>query len=204
MESKSKDQIVELTLPNKYHRLLKKYPHLKPSIQVRLIKKTNRKGKTQIFCTSLIDQETYSRNSLINLYKQRWGIEEAYKLIKCRLEVADFSGLTRWAIEQDFFAKTFMISLMNIICHEIKVQKPKKNTGNKNETKRIPIINRTYALAHLKPILRNLSFSLNELDRWIINFKDRISKHIEYSRRNQANIRKSKPLIKYAMAYKSV
>ena len=104
------EQIVYFQLPAKLKYLLAKYPHLSSTIQVRLIKKTNRKGKAQVFCTSLIDKKTYSRKSIINLYKQRWGIEEAYKLIKSHLEVAEISGLTAWAVLQDFYAKTMLLS----------------------------------------------------------------------------------------------
>ena len=41
----------------------------------------------------------------------RWGIEEAYKTEKCRLEIENFSGLTAQAALQDIYAKIFMVNL---------------------------------------------------------------------------------------------
>lgn len=206
VETGLNEQIVELSLPAVHHGLLKKYPHLKSTLNVRLIKKVNRKGEVQVFCTSLIDEEKYSRKSILNLYKQRWGIEEAYKLIKCRLEVADFSGLTSWAIQQDFYAKTMLISLCNTFCFGIKPKpnKCKQADGNQEKEQRVPIINRTYALNQMKAILTRTAFHLDKLQEWIEKFLTRISRKIEWSRRNQSVSRIIKPNLKYAMSYKNV
>ena len=197
-------QEVCLCLPKKHHFLLKKYPHLKETQQIRLIRKTNRKGEVQVFCTSLIDSQVYSRKAILNLYKQRWGIEEAYKLIKSRLEVADFSGLTSWAIQQDFYAKTMLISLCNALCADIKpktIIRRKTKTANPTRGR---IINRTYALYHLKVIIRKTTYTLEKLQTWIDEFGIRVSTFVEYSRKNQSNPRKPKPFSKHAMNYKTV
>lgn len=198
------EQMVCLRLPAKLQYLLEKYPHLSPVLKVRLVKKTNRKGETQVFCTSLIDNQKYSRKSILNLYKQRWGIEEAYKLIKCRLEVADFSGLTTWAIQQDFYAKTLLITLCNTLCFGIKPKPPKRQSVKRAKEKRVPIINRTYALYHLKTILNKATFCIIKLEDWLKSFFIKISNQVEYSRRNQSSVRKIKPLTKFAINYKVV
>lgn len=198
------EQRVCLELPPKANYLLNNYPHLSPIMKVRLIKKTNRKGEVQVFCTSLIDDQQYSGKSILSLYKQRWGIEEAYKLIKSRLEVADFSGLTSWAIQQDFYAKTLLITLCNTLCFGIKPKPPKRQPIKRNKEKRVPVINRTYALHHLKTILNKATFCIENLEDWLKAFFVKISNQVEYSRRNQSSIRKFKHGIKHAMAYKSL
>lgn len=198
------EQMVCLSLPTKSMYLLDKYPHIKSTLQVRLVKKVNRKGDVQVYCTSLADTQSYKRTAITNLYKQRWGIEEAYKLIKSRLEVADFSGLTSWAIQQDFYAKTLLITLCNTFCFGIKPRPPKRQPINRNKNKRIPIINRTYALYHLKDVLRKSTFCLDQLEYWLENLFHFISNKVEYSRKNQSQMRKIKPLAKFAMAYKAV
>lgn len=204
LKSGLKEQNVCFSLPDKCEHLLAKYPHLSSIMKVRLIKKTNRKGEVQIFCTSLIDQEKYSRTSILNLYKQRWGIEEAYKLVKCRLEVADFSGLTAWAIQQDFYAKNLLITLCNTLCFGVKPKQPKRQPVKRAQEKRMPIINRTYALHHLKVIITKTYLSIEKLQEWFTEFYRKISNQVEYSRKNQSYPRKIKPLTKFAMAYKSV
>jgi len=206
LESGLDEQVVCLQLPEKHHQLLKKYPHLKTSHKVRLIKKSDRKGDVQVFCTSLIDSNQYSRKSILNLYKQRWGIEEAYKLIKSRLEVADFSGMTCWAVQQDFYAKTLLISICNVLCIDIKPKSPMRRRC-KTEKKNPPrkrIINRTYALFQLKEMIRKTTFALDQLKTWLQDFVKKVRSCVEYSRKNQSVPRKTKPLCKYAMAYKQI
>lgn len=207
-KSDLKEQLVSFRLPAKLSYLKAKYPHLKEVIQVRLIKKVNRKGEIQVFCTSLTDGKTYSRKAIINLYRQRWGIEEAYKLIKARLEVADFSGQTAWAIQQDFYAKTLLISLVNSLCAGID---PKKTTRCKlpkrqeqPDKPRTRIINRTYAIYQLKDIIRKMATSWLDWEQWLGRFCRRVKEKVEYSRKNHTYPRENKPICKHTMAYKAV
>lgn len=196
------EQIVTIALPKKHLHLLKKYPHLKPEIKIRLVKKVSRKGGVQVYATSLLDTDTYSAKSILNLYKQRWGIEEAYKLIKSRLEVADFSGKTAWAVQQDFYAKTLLISLCNVLCFQVK---PKVGQGkSKKEQARTPIINRTYALHHLKVLLGQTIQCGCCIREIITKFGKTVASKVEYSRKGQVNKRVVKPNIRYAMSYKPV
>ena len=204
MKSDENEQILTIKMPDKLRSIAKKHHGMPSQIQIRLIRRKNRKGKTEVFCTSLIDTQTYSRTAITNLYKQRWGIEEAYKLIKSRLEVADFSGLTSWAILQDFFAKTMLITLVNALVSDIEPRTIRKISSKKQTKKRQPIINRTYAISQLKNIIRKTAYSLKDLFNYLKEFIDRIGKQIEYSRKGQSFTRKFKPLIKHAMAYKAI
>ncbi|MFM8739231.1 MAG: transposase, partial [Cytophagales bacterium] len=95
-------------------------PDLPAHVTVRLLKKRNKNGEVQVFCTSLLDTKKYDRKSIINLYHQRWNIEEAYKFIKTRLDIEDWSGKTALSVKQDFFAKTLLLTLCNIMCFKIK------------------------------------------------------------------------------------
>lgn len=76
--------------------------------------------------------------------------KEAYKFIKTRLDVEDWSGKTALSVLQDFFAKTLLITLCNIMCFKVK---PKVKTNRKKIAKRPVIINRTYAMHQLKKSL---------------------------------------------------
>ena len=198
------DQIVTLTLPKKYHYLLKKHPHLTAQIQIRLIKKTNRKGESQVFATSLIDTKIYSCKSILNLYKQRWAIEEAYKMIKSRMELIKFSGITSWAIQQDFYAKTALISLNNALTFDIKPAKPKKQPIKRAKQKRNPIINRTYAMHLLKKLIINVASGRGNVAQIMMENFNKIRKKVEYSRADQYFKRIVKPDTKYAGNYRSV
>lgn len=192
---KKMEDIVLLTLPEKYR---EQYPHLPQQATVRLLKKRGKNGEVQIFCTSLLDDETYSRKSIINLYHERWNIEEAYKFIKTRLDVEDWSGKTALSVLQDFFAKTLLITLCNIMCFNVK---PKANP--KKTTKRPVIINRTYAMHQLKKYLFGWCATGTD-SKQIESFRKEVQSKPEFSRKGQAFPRNRKPFLKFAMNYKSV
>ena len=204
MKSGKNERIVIVKMPEKLKKSFGKRSGIPSEIRIRLIKRKNRKGKTEVFATSLLNTQSYSRTAITNLYKQRWGIEEAYKLIKSRLEVADFSGLTSWAILQDFFAKTMLITLVNALVSDIEPRCKRKILSKKSTKRRQPIINRTYAISQLKNIIRKTAYSLKDLFNYLKEFIDRISRQLEYSRKGQSVTRKFKPLIKHAMAYKAI
>ena len=120
-ESGEKERIVEFNLPKKDRKKLSDYPELidKP-IKCRLIKIELEDGSIEILCTSLIDCEQYKYADFEELYHYRWNEEEAYKLLKSRVELENFSGKTARAIKQDFHAKIFLMSLCAIFSHPIE------------------------------------------------------------------------------------
>ena len=184
-----KDQVVALKV-YPYSKVARKIPaNVEKVIKVRLVKQVTRTGEVRVYATSLLDQQAYSKVSIINLYKQRWGVEEAYKTLKARLDVIHFSGKTVQAVQQDFYANVFLISLTSILKTGIQpVLKRKKKTENKD--KRKPIINNTYAISEVKKLLKKLYSAFSELSEWIQSFHSRVSNAIEYSRKGQANPRK--------------
>lgn len=62
-------------------------------------------GSIEVLCTSLIDTQKYDREEFGRLYHYRWNEEEAYKLLKSRVEIESFSGKTAKAVKQDFLPK---------------------------------------------------------------------------------------------------
>lgn len=183
------EQIVDLEV-YKYSKVAKKIPaNVDKSVRVRLIKHVSRSGEIQVFATSLLDKEQYSSKSILNLYKLRWGVEEAYKVLKARLDVVHFSGKTVHAVQQDFYARVFLISLTSILKADIKpVLKTKKKSQNKDN--RIPMINNTYSISQTKRLLRKAYFCLEKLQDWINHFLRQVQSAIEYSRKGQSNPRK--------------
>lgn len=184
------DQIVEINATNKYAPGTKKIPgNVSKKVLIRLIKQVDRSGHVRVFATSLLDEKLYSRKSILKLYKKRWGVEEAYKTLKARLDVVHFSGKTVHAVQQDFYAKVFLISLTSILKSDIKPElKTKRKTENKE--KRKPIINNTFAIAQTKRLVKKLYFCYEKLKDWINNYTQLIKSKIEYSRKGQSNPRK--------------
>jgi len=183
------EQIVDME-PYKYSKVAKKIPlNVAHKVQVRLIKQVSKSGQINVFATSLLDSTQYSRTSIINLYKHRWGVEEAYKTLKARLDLIHFSGKTLQAVQQDFYANVFLISLTSILKFNIPVRlKTKDCTQNKEG--RTLIINNTYAMAQTKKLLKQAYFSFNHIKMWLQQFILKVKSVIEYSRKGQSNTRK--------------
>jgi len=122
-------------------------------IQLRLIRIRRPKGKTQVLATSLLDQHAFPAQEFADLYHQRWGIEEWFKILKCRLLVEQFSGLTPLAIEQDFHAKIFAANLCACLSQEAQalVSSAKQSRYR---------VNFSYALSACKNVLPR--FLLNQ------------------------------------------
>lgn len=190
MASGLMEQVVDLEV-YKYSPVAKKIPaNVNRSVRVRLIKQVSRSGEVRIYATSLLDKELYNKKSISNLYKQRWGIEEAYKTLKARLDIIHFSGKTVHAVQQDFYARMFLISLTSILKADIKpILKTKAKSENKEN--RIPMINNSYAIAQTKKLISKVYFCFDQITQWINQFTSLVKSAIEYSRKGQSNSRKS-------------
>lgn len=120
-ESDEKERIVSFALPKKDRKKLAGFPHmLDTTIECRLVKVELENGEKEILCTSLTDTEKYVYEDFEQLYHYRWNEEEAYKLLKSRVELEDFSGKTARAVKQDFFAKVFLMTLCAAYAHPIE------------------------------------------------------------------------------------
>ena len=86
------------------------------------------------------------------MYHYRWNEEEAFKLLKSRIELEDFSGKTARAIQQDFYAKIFLMTLCSAYAHPIE-EKVRQEFIVDDDHKHPQKINRTNALANLIDLL---------------------------------------------------
>lgn len=141
------ERIVEFRLPKKDQEKLSEFPHMQHTlIKCRLIKVVLENAQIEVLCTSLLNTEKYDREEFKRLYHYRWNEEEAYKLLKGRVELEAFSGKTAKAVKQDFYAKIFLMSMCAAYAHPIEekvIAEYKADQGRKHQQK----INRTNAVA---------------------------------------------------------
>ena len=81
------------------------------TLTLRLIKFVLPNGTIEVLATSLIDSQAYPTDDFQSLYHARWNLEEAFKLLKHRLYLEQFSGELPESIRQDFHAKIFTANL---------------------------------------------------------------------------------------------
>jgi hypothetical protein len=201
LKSGETERIVEFSLPKKDYAKLAGYEHIiDKKIKCRLINVTLENGETEILCTSLLDPVKYKLEGFGMLYNVRWNEEEAYKLLKCRAELENFSGKTSIAVKQDFQAKIFTMTLCAIYAHPIeeKVREEFKADENRKHQQKI---NRTSAISLLQSLFIPI-FLKKKFKKAIKAFDIIVYKTREIIRPNRKNPRNHKPKKLYNMVYK--
>lgn len=200
-ESSEKERIVTFSLPKKDRAKLKDFPHmLDTEITCRLIKVELENGEKEVLCTSLTDTQRYLYEEFEQLYHYRWNEEEAYKLLKSRIELEDFSGKTAKAVKQDFHAKVFLMTLCAAYAHPIEEKVIKEYKADQNR-KFDQKINRTNALATTMDMLVP-TFIRKEYKVALQAFDQLVEKTREIIRPGRSNPRNKKPKKLYSMNYK--
>lgn len=201
VNSDQKESIVTFKLPKKDRDKLAGYPDMQNNeISCRLIKVPLEDGKVEVLCTSLVDTEKYSYEEFESLYHYRWNEEEAYKLLKARVELEAFSGKTARAVKQDFFAKVFLLTMCAAFAHPIE-EKVREEFKADEQRKHAQKINKTSAIATLMDY--TIPFFLKNKARSALEaFDDIVYKTREVIRPNRTVSRPKKPKKQYHMNYK--
>ena len=85
------------------------------SLKVRLVRVLLSTGEYEVLVTSLLDDYRYPTEGLLELYHLRWGVETFYGLLKTRLELENFPGISPEAVRQDFHATVYLSSLESLL-----------------------------------------------------------------------------------------
>lgn len=88
------------------------------TLSLRLIKVVLSTGRIEVLATSLIDSQAYPAQAFAELYHARWNIEEAFKVLKHRLYLEQFTGELPESIRQDIHAKIFTANLAQALARE--------------------------------------------------------------------------------------
>ncbi len=69
----------------------------------------------EVLITTLLDGDAYPAEDFAWLYHQRWFVEEDYKSLKSKMELENFSGYSKTAVEQDVHATVVTKNLAAIL-----------------------------------------------------------------------------------------
>jgi Transposase DDE domain len=105
---------------------------LPETIRVRLVTVRLQTGELEVLATNLLDETLYPTAAFAPLYHQRWGIETYYGLIKGRLDLENFSGLSAEAIRQDLHSTIFLSNLESILIQPAQEQLRRASEERKN------------------------------------------------------------------------
>lgn len=91
-------------------------------LRVRLVTVRLTSGELEVLATSLLDEVAYPTEDFADVYRQRWGIETYYELLKGRLALEHFSGRSVEAIRQDVHATIFVSNLETVMTRPVQAQ----------------------------------------------------------------------------------
>ena len=151
-------------------------------IRVRLVRVDLPNGEVEVLITSL--GQAIPASELAALYHLRWGIEEGYKLHKCRGELENFSGRTVRSVYQDVFAKLLSMNLAAMCAFAVDDQAQQAVRDRK-----LPYqINRAKTLSkakhHLVCALLGFAGRLHALLHWIAADVEAVRPGRSFPRRN--------------------
>ena len=201
VESGLTQQIVELKVSDaKFAQHKDQYPEMTQTIKVRLIKIETEDGGYKIIATSLMDSEKYPQEDFEELYDIRWGVEEAYKMLKSRAELEAFSGMSPTIIRQDLYSKILLMNLCAVWSSPID-DKVREEFKADKDRKHSQTINKTDSLFATKSILIDVFIKkkLSEAFGWFDPFVYKCREIIRHGRSYQ---RKKKPPKPKSMNYK--
>jgi len=122
-------QVVDLT-PSFGQRLGLAGLGLPSVLRVRFVRVTLPNGEFEVLVTNLLDERLFPTSSFGRLYHLRWGVETLYGVVKTRLQLENFSGLTAESVRPDFFATIFITNLESVLTEEATTKLEKKTSKN--------------------------------------------------------------------------
>jgi hypothetical protein len=99
------------------HRELKELEEagLPTVLKLRFVTVRLKTGELEVLATNLLDEALYPTECFGELYGKRWGIETYYGLLKGRLDLGHFTGLSAEAIRQDVYSTVFVSNLESLL-----------------------------------------------------------------------------------------
>lgn len=166
-------------------------------VEVRLVRVELSSHETEILITSV---NNLPADSFKALYHLRWGVEEDYKMIKSRLQVEQFSGLSVEAVQQDFHAKVLSKNLASVLARSAQ-NLVEKDTVNHRHAYRV---NGTMVLSKLKEVLPRWLSGQDMGTCFLSRFLKMLSCYREAIRQNRQYERKKGRPKMYNTSYKTV
>ena len=157
-----KDVVLEINAPKKIKDDLRR-ANLQTKMKVRFVQVTLDNGAVEVLATNVLDSNTLKTSDFKKLYAKRWGIETYYDLIKNRLNLENFTGLTALAAKQVFYATNLYADIF--VKYGIDLNEELKETTQGN--KYIQKVNRAVSFNLIKHKVFDLLYNDEPLDKML-------------------------------------
>lgn len=125
-----KDLILEINAPKHLKDELRKN-NLPAKMKIRFVQVILKNGTVEVLATNILDNNILQTSDFMELYAKRWGIETYYDILKNRLSLENFTGLTALAVKQDFYATVFLTNYEAMLVYDTNLELQKKASDNK-------------------------------------------------------------------------
>jgi len=160
--SEKKDVILEINAPKTIKKALKQ-ENLPTKMKVRFVQVILANGTVEVLATNILNSDTVKTSDFKELYSKRWGIETYYDLIKNRLNLENFTGLTALAVKQDFYATIFLTNYEAMLTYDLN-EELKEST---KENKYVQKINKAVSFNLIKHKVFDLLYNDEPIDKML-------------------------------------
>ncbi len=157
-----KDVVLEINAPKKIKDDLRR-GNLLAKMKVRFVQVVLDNGTVEVLATNVLDSNTLQTSDFKELYAKRWGIETYYDLIKNRLNLENFTGLTVLAVKQDFYATIFLTNYEAMVTYDLNEELREVTQANKYVQK----VNRAVSFNLIKHKVFDLLYNDEPLDKML-------------------------------------
>lgn len=160
--SEKKDVVLEINATKQIKEVLKK-ENLPTKMKVRFVQVILANGTVEVLATNVLDSNRLKTSDFKELYAKRWGIETYYDLIKNRLNLENFTGLTALAVKQDFYATIFLTNYEAMVTYDLNEELRETSKENKYVQK----VNKAVSFNLIKHKVFNLLYNDEPLDEML-------------------------------------
>jgi hypothetical protein len=125
-----KDIVLEIIAPKHIREDLKKQ-NLPTKLKIRFVQVILKNGTVEVLATNVLDGNILQTSDFMDLYGKRWGIETYYNVLKNRLSLENFTGLTALSVKQDFYATIFLTNYEAMLVYDTNIDLGEKTKDNK-------------------------------------------------------------------------
>jgi Transposase DDE domain len=147
----------------KEHRSRLKELQLPTELIVRFVSLRLPGGELEVLVTSLLDESRYPTGEFLPVYDWRWNHETYHLMLKGRLDLENWSGLTEEAVRQDVQAAVLVSNLESLLSQEPQEQL----TAGDSEREHPAQVNRADSYHALKEQILDLLWSKRPWERTV-------------------------------------
>jgi len=125
-----KDVVMEITAPKSIKEALKRH-NLPVKMKIRFVQVILPNGTVEVLATNILENDILQTSDFMELYAMRWGVETYFDILKNRLNLENFTGLTTLAVKQDFYATIFLTNYEAILVYDTNLELQEKASDNK-------------------------------------------------------------------------